>query len=59
MRIETYLKEDHRSLSFVSNMNPWSKHLEILWADQGPIEIEFAGNTFSCGISMREAQIRS
>ena len=59
MRIKTSLEEDHRSLSCASNMNPWSKHLEILLADQEPIEIEFAGNTFACGISMREAQIRS
>jgi hypothetical protein len=59
MRIKTSRKEDQRSLSCVSNMNPWSKYLEILLADQESIEIEFAGNTFSCGISMREAQIRS
>ena len=59
MRIKKSRKEDHRSLSCVGNMNLWSKHLEILLADQEPIEIEFAGNPFSCGISMREAQIRS
>jgi hypothetical protein len=59
MRIKTSAKEDHRSLSCVSYMNPWSEHLEILLADQEPIEIDFGGNTFSCGNSMREAQIQS
>jgi hypothetical protein len=59
MRIKTSPKEDLRSLSCVSNMDPWSKHLEILLANQEAREIGFAGNKFSCGISMREAQIRS
>ena len=59
MRLKTSPKEDLRSLSCVSNMNPRSKHLEMLLIDQEPIEIELAENLFSCGISMREAQIRS
>ena len=59
MRIKTSPNEDLRSLSCASDMNPRSKHLEMLLVDQEPIEIELTGNLFSCGISMREAQIRS